>query len=157
MFEKLLRIRYIFSIAVVFMLLNSIIYLIVGAVQSIHGYIEFFNAGFLPNEETRPGIHLLEGLDFVMISLVFLIFGLGIARLFLFSNAKAEHIPAWLNVRDLKELKILLWETILVTLVILCVSGLVKNPSTSWEVLILPGVILILSLALFLMRGKESH
>jgi hypothetical protein len=63
----------------------------------------------------------------------------------------------WLNVHDLKGLKVLLWETILVTLVILCVTNLIKLSSLSWETLIYPILILVLAAALFLMRGKESH
>jgi len=155
MFDKLLRIRYIFSIAVVFLLLSSLVFLIVGATQSLHGIIEFVSAGFVPNEEIRPGLHMLEGLDSFMISLVFFIFGLGIARLFIFDKAESKLIPGWLNIHNLKELKVLLWETILITLVILCLNSLIKSPAASWELLVLPILILILSAALFLMRVKE--
>ncbi len=157
MFGKLLLVRYFFVIAVAILLLNAFIFLLVGAVHSIHGFIEFINVGFSPNDESRPGISLLEGLDSFMVSLVFLIFGLGIARLFIFDKMESNLIPKWLNFNDLKGLKILLWETILVTLVILCVSNLIKFPTRSWEALIFPIIILILSLALFLMKGKESH
>jgi uncharacterized membrane protein YqhA len=157
MFNKLLLVRYVFSIAVVFLLLSSFVFLIAGAVHSFHGLVEFVGVGFIPNEETRPGLHLLEGLDAFMIALVFFVFGLGIARLFIFSESESKQIPGWLNVHNLKELKVLLWETILVTLVILCVSNLIKFPALAWESLVLPILILILSLALFLMRGKESH
>jgi uncharacterized membrane protein YqhA len=157
MFSRLLQARYVFLIAVVFLLLNSIIFILAGAVHSFHGIIEFIELGFLPDEESRPGLHLLEGLDMFMVALVFLIFGLGIARLFIFDKIESSQIPSWLNIRDLKGLKILLWETILVTLVILCVTNLVKHPARTWEALIFPIIILILTLALYLMRGKDSH
>lgn len=157
MFHKFLQAKYILAIAVVFLLLNALVFVIAGSVQSIHGYIEFIEFGFSPGEGKRPGIHLLEGLDMFMVAMVFLIFGLGIARLFIFDKMDNSQVPSWLNVHDIKGLKVLLWETILVTLVILCVTNLIKSPMKSWEVLIFPLVILILTIALYLMRGKEEH
>jgi uncharacterized membrane protein YqhA len=66
-------------------------------------------------------------------------------------------LPDWLNIKNFKELKILLWETILVTLVVFSLTGLVSGKDTlTWNVLILPAVIFVLSLSLFLMkRGEE--
>jgi uncharacterized membrane protein YqhA len=157
MFDKLLNLRYVVIIAVFFLLINSLVFIVVGVVHCVQGYIEFLNAGFRATEGSRPGLHLMEGLDAFMLALVFLIFGLGVARLFVFDKHSVERIPAWLNVHDLKGLKVLLWETILVTLVILCVTNLIKLTSLSWETLIYPILILILAAALFLMRGKESH
>lgn len=157
MFTRLLHARYIFVIAVVFLLLNSLIFIVAGAVHSFHGIIEFFELGFMPDGESRPGLHLLEGLDMFMVAMVFLIFGLGVARLFIFDKVESSQVPSWLNIHDLKGLKILLWETILVTLVILCITNLVKHPAKAWEALVFPLVILILALALHLMRGKEGH
>lgn len=157
MFDKLMRLRYLVGIAVIFLLINAFVFVVVGAVHCIHGYIEFVKVAFYPIDGARPGLHLVEGLDAFMLSLLFMIFGLGVARLFIFDKYNVEHIPAWLNIHDLKGLKVLLWETILVTLVILCVTNLIKFPGRSWETLIYPVLILILSAALFLMRGKESH
>ena len=157
MFDKLLNLRYVVIIAVFFLLINSLVFIVVGVVHCIHGYIEFVNIGFYSTGESRPGLYLMEGLDAFMLAIVFLIFGLGVARLFVFDKHSVDRIPAWLNIHDLKGLKVLLWETILVTLVILCVTNLIKLSSLSWETLIYPILILILSAALFLMRGKESH
>lgn len=108
MFEKFVRFRYILIIAVVFLLLNSLIFIIVGVSLNIKGYIEFFNAGFIPTETNRPGLKLLEGLDAFMISLIFMIFGLGIARLFLFDKTSEAHVPGWLNIKDIKGLKVVI-------------------------------------------------
>lgn len=157
MFHKMLYVRYILLVAVVFLLLSACAFIIVGSIHCLHGFVELARHDFLPTEEARPGLHLLEGLDAYMVALIFMIFGLGIARLFVFDKANVEGLPAWLNIHDIKELKVLLWETILVTLVILCVTNLAKHPVRSWEVLLFPGVILILSLALYFVRGKESH
>lgn len=156
MFQYLVRSRFVTSVAVIFTLINSIVFTAVGVAHCVHGYVAFINAGFLPTEEVKPGLMLLEGLDSFMIALVFLIFGLGVARLFLFDKVESSTIPGWLDVKSLKELKILLWETILVTLVIVCVSHLVKSAPEGWEALIFPVVILVLAMALFLLRLKEK-
>ncbi|MEX0635293.1 MAG: YqhA family protein [Ferruginibacter sp.] len=157
MIKKILGIRYIFIIAVIFLLLNAIVFTFVGVRHCIHGYIGYVEIGFSPEENLRPGMHLLEALDSFMVALVFMIFGLGIGRLFLFPDSSGEHLPRWLQINNLKELKVLLWETILLTMVIFCVSNMISGNTKSWELLLFPGVILILSLSLFLMRGKEKN
>ena len=157
MFEKLLRLRYVIIIAVFFLMLNSIVFLIVGAVHCIHGYKEFLSAGFYASEESRPGLYLMEGLDAFMLALTFMVFSLGLARLFIFDKVTVDRLPSWLNIHDLKGLKVLIWETILVTLVILCVTNILKYPGRSWDTLIFPALILILTVSLVLMRGKSSH
>ncbi|MFN8255918.1 MAG: YqhA family protein [Bacteroidales bacterium] len=156
MFQKILGFRYVLIIAVFFLLISSFVFIIAGAVHSFEGIIEFIQVGFVPNENARPGIKLLEGLDAFMVALIFMIFGMGIARLFLFDKDKDLNVPSWLHIHDLKGLKVLLWETILVTLVILSINPIIKKEMVSWEILIYPAFILILSLALFLMKGKEK-
>lgn len=151
-FNYLLKFRYLFVIAVFFLLINSVVFMIAGAVECIHGYIEMTSAGFKTSEEMRPGTHLLEGLDMFVSSLVFMIFGLGLGQLFLFGEESVKYIPAGLKVSNLKGLKILLWETILVALVIFCVTHLLKSDLKGWDILPFPLLILVLSAALFLVK-----
>ncbi len=156
MFNKLLKIRNLFIVAVIFILLNSMYFLTQGVLHSIHGYRDAFSHGFTADSTVRPGMSMLEALDSFMVAFVFLIFGLGIAKLFIFNEASDSDLPSWLNIHDFKELKILLWETILVALVIYALGDFVKNPPSSWESLLQPLFILILTIALFFMRDK-SH
>jgi uncharacterized membrane protein YqhA len=153
--QKLFYIRYFLIIVVIFLLISSLAFIGLGVVHSIEGYkiLLGFNPG--PELETRPGIYLLEGLDTFMAGIVFMIFAFGIARLFLFDHVEDDKLPKWLNIHNFKELKILLWETILVTLVVYTLGDLVKTTAATLELLYLPVVILILSLSLFLMRLKE--
>jgi uncharacterized membrane protein YqhA len=156
MIKFLLKFRYFFIVAVVFLMLNSIFFLIAGVKKCITGYIEFVRVGFSISEANRPGVKLLEGLDFFMAALVFMIFGLGMGRLFLFDSITSENLPVWLRIKNVSELKFLLWETILITLVIFLVTHLIKSDIQSWEILIFPCVILILSLALFFLKFHNS-
>jgi uncharacterized membrane protein YqhA len=156
MLQKLLNIRYIISLAVAILFLNSVFFIIGGSVLSIKGYFDFAQNGFIPNETYKPGMYIMKGLDAFMLAIIFIIFGLGIAKLFLFNEASDEHVPSWLRFHDMKGLKVLLWETILVTLVIYCLQVLLTFKTQSLEMLILPGAILLLSVALFFVRWKEK-
>ncbi|MFT7639958.1 MAG: putative membrane protein YqhA [Pirellulaceae bacterium] len=154
--QKTIHFRYVFVIDVFFMLVNSFFFIMSGVALSIHGYIEFAKIGFLPNEEIRPGLFLLESLDAFMVSLVFMIFGIGMANIFLFDKVQTEDHPAWLNISNLGELKTLMWKTILFTMVVFAVTKLAKVQQYSWESLIFPLVILILSAAFFLVHYKKQ-
>jgi len=157
MFKKLLRIRYVVLLAILTMFINSVFFIIGGTILSFKGYIEFIRNGFIPSETYKPGIYIMKGLDGFMLAIIFIIFGLGIARLFLFNSVSDEEIPSWLRFQDMKGLKVLLWETILVTLVIYCLQVLLTYKQISVELLIIPGAILLLAVALFFVRWKEKH
>ena len=156
MFNKILRVRYVFLIAVIFTLLNSLFFLVVGVIESIHGYMLFYEHGL--EGEHRPGVYLLKGLDLFLVSMVFLIFALGIMRIFTHYHSNDENLPGWLRINDFKELKILLWETVIVTLVIFTLTEIITSKqSLKPDALILPGVILILTVSLFLMKRNDKH
>ncbi|MRR21629.1 hypothetical protein EG830_01445 [bacterium] len=155
MFEKLLRFRYIMIIAVIIMLVSSLFFLIGGTVMSVKAYIHFIQMGLTPTGDYKAGLSIMNGLDAFMLSIIFMIFGLGIGRLFLFDRTPDEKVPSWLRFHDLKGLKVLIWEAILVTLVIFSLHDLLLPEGHALETLIFPGAILILTLSLFLMRRKE--
>jgi uncharacterized membrane protein YqhA len=157
--EKLLRIRYVYIIAVIFTLLNSLFFLLSGVIESIHGFKIFFRK-LATGEPILIGIYFMESFDRFLVAFVFMIFGLGIWKLFYVKKEQTEELPDWLNIESFKELKILLWETILVMLVVFTISMVVnttaekgaKLESLDWNALVLPSIILILSASLFLMR-----
>ncbi|MCU0363396.1 MAG: YqhA family protein [Bacteroidales bacterium] len=157
MFRKLLKIRYIISVAVGVLFLNSVFFIVGGTLFSAKGYIEFVQNGFMPHETYNPALYLLKGLDAFMLAIIFMIFGLGIARLFIFADAPEDQIPSWLRFHEMKGLKVLLWETILVTLVIYCLQVLLTHKELSLELLIMPAAILLLAVALYVVRWKEHN
>jgi uncharacterized membrane protein YqhA len=156
MFQKLLKIRYLIILVVGIMFINSIFFIIGGIGYSFKGYIEFVKNGFLPSDTLNPGLQILKGLDAFMLAIIFIIFGLGVARLFLFNKTPDDEVPSWLRFHEMKGLKVLLWETILVTLVIYCLQVLLTHKELGYSLLILPGAILLLAVALFFMRWKEQ-
>ena len=156
MLNKILRIRYVFIIAVFFAIVNALFFLVAGAVKCVKGYKIFLENGF--SVEGHPGLYLLEGLDYFLVSMVFLIFGLGVLNIFINYNKVDENLPDWLKIGSFMGLKILLWETVLVTLVVYSFTAVIaKMDSLQWNVLLLPGVILILTIAVVLLKRTEKH
>lgn len=159
--KNLLRLRYIYIIAVIFTFLNSIFFLISGVMESIHGFEIFFHK-LATGEPVLIGVHFMESLDRFLISFVFMIFSLGIWKLFFVKKENNLELPQWLQIESFKDLKVLLWETIMVTLVVFTITLVVnttayvdgKMQKLEWDALVLPVIILILSVSLFFMRKE---
>lgn len=151
--ENIYKYRYLFLMAVIFLLLNSLAFIVMGVVECTEGYVQLVRSGFQNTETNRPSMHLLEGLDLFVSALVFMIFGLGLGQLFVLNDTAYQSLPKGLGIESLKELKVLLWETILVALVIYCVTHLLRMDPMSWEILPFPILIVILSVALFFFKS----
>ncbi|MBL7757929.1 MAG: hypothetical protein JNL59_11050, partial [Chitinophagaceae bacterium] len=65
MFKKLLYLRYLFLIVVIFMMINSLFFIIGGVIESVDGIRLFIMHGL--DEEKKPGLKLLKGLDLFLI------------------------------------------------------------------------------------------
>lgn len=116
------------------------------------------------NKPAKMAVGLLQTIDFVLLSIVFFIFSIGITLLF--KNETEEkaklfaELPKWLQIKSLTELKIILWEAILTTFIItyigdLALHKIIKNEPFSLAQLILPGAILILALSLYFLKKGE--
>jgi len=149
MLHKITPFKYVYIVAVIITLINSVFFIGAGIVRSIKGYRAFFKKDFFISEGHHPGLYLLEALD------SFMIFGLGIARLFVFDKTEGKKLPQWLNVSSLDELKTMLWKTILFALVTFAVTDFLKDPHASWDALILPIIIFILSASFFLIHKPK--
>jgi uncharacterized membrane protein YqhA len=158
--SRLLRVRYVFLLVSAFSFLSSLYFIGVGIMETVHAI-----GTVLGHDSDRigAGIRLFEALDRFLIAVLFYIFGVGMIKLFMPELFRDAELPRWLDIRDIKELKVLLWETVLVTLMVLSVTEIVTaKGELTWNALILPSVIVILSLSLFLMRskvdtGKDEH
>ena len=105
--------------------------------------------------------HLLKGVDMFLMAIVFFVLSIGI--LVLFNNEETLSvlpIPDWLRVKNFVQLKIILWEAILTTLVISSLASLVEKKSYNiqidLEAFIVPGIILLIAISLhFMKRGDH--
>lgn len=154
--KQLLKIRYISLIAVFFTLLNSLVFMAAGVYESVKGYKMFLEHGV--SDEHRPGVYVLKGLDLFLVSMVFMIFGLGILRIFTHHKQDEQDLPGWLKIDNFKQLKVLLWETIIVTMVVFCFTEMATSRTAlTLNSLFMPGVILLLTIALALMKRQDKH
>ena len=115
LFDHLLKFRYLAVVMVIIALLDAIAYLVLGIRIAFHAYAHLLDGVSSTSAENRPGLELLHSLDFVFVSLVLIVLGLGIAKLFLLPPSSKAYIelPVWLRIERISELKVLLWETIL--------------------------------------------
>src|SRR5690349_9857452 len=73
-------------------------------------------------------IGLLHAVDLFLISIVFFVMALGFFMLF--SDPESQlpvRLPEWLRIKSFTQLKIILWEAILTTLVVLWLASLVER------------------------------
>jgi len=92
--------------------------------QNLKNQIQHFNTFLQVSEILKYKVRNHFGCRYIVYEFNILhirwnsLLGFGIARLFLFNKAPGEQVPSWLRFHEMKGLKVLLWETILVTLVI---------------------------------------
>jgi uncharacterized membrane protein YqhA len=157
-FRPLLRLRFLAAVAVLVFAVNAAGFIALGVARTVHACISIVRRHALPVIE-RPGIELAEAVDLMLFALVLIVLSLGTASLYL-SGPNQEvrrDLPEWMRVKSLTELKLLLWEAILATLVVAAATGVVADlPHLEWRHLLLPGVILILSVSYFLLKHTEA-
>jgi uncharacterized membrane protein YqhA len=124
--------------------LNSVAFIGVGVYRSYHAYRMLITEGV----EGKPGIELINSLDIFLIALVFLIMSLGFSKLFYkdFPLFKSIDLP-WLKIDDFFDLKILLWNTVLLSLVVAFAVVAIENEGHwEWTMLVVPAAVLLFSL-----------
>jgi len=155
MFQHLLKVRYLAVVIVLVAVLDAVGSMVLGIQQAFHAYALILR-GSQNGSSRRPGLEMLHSLDFLIVSIVLLVLALGIAKLFL--RRPDEHddpqLPVWLRIKSITELKVLIWEMILTTLLIVAMSELSEAiyQEPTWTVLLTPVAILLLALSLFFMK-----
>jgi uncharacterized membrane protein YqhA len=143
--HKILKISILVVVFVTF--LNALFFFGMGIYFSIEAYMAVLH-GDLAH---FPGIQLMEALDRFMIGFVFVIFSIGLSRLFLSGNTlfKNYDLP-WLKIEEFHQLKILMIAAILVAMFMAWIPAAMTHlqaEEKQWTVVLFPGCILILSVA----------
>jgi uncharacterized membrane protein YqhA len=108
--------------------------------------------------DATPGIRLFEALDVFLIGFLFLIFSIGFSQLFIPKPSKLMNVldgitPKWLKVENFTQLKLILWDTVLTTLVVLFIGNAFRaNGNYNWQLVIIPIAILLISLSKYLIK-----
>ena len=104
-------------------------------------------------------VGLLQAVDLFLVAIVMFVFALGLLVLFDDKDEIPLKLPEWLKVKNFMQLKVVLWEAILTTLVVSYLAGLVQAKMNGEIInttsLILPGGILLISLSLFFLKKGE--
>ena len=150
----ILKLRWVAVVISLFSALHAIAFVAIGVVRGVIGY-SLIIQGPPWDGDRAPGIQLARSVDAFLLALVFFVFSIGVLALFLSNKGDSglESVPEWMRVRNLSELKFLIWEAILVALVVASVESFVAaGHEVTWSALILPTGTLILALGLFLAR-----
>ena len=105
----------------------------------------------------RPLMPALEAVDLFFMSIAFFIVAVGLVQLFIGDLPFLKDVSfAWMRVESYTHLKLLLWDTFLVTLLVLFLTRIFAARTMGWDMLILPGAILRLTVSSFLLK-KGKH
>lgn len=148
-----LVLRITISIICVFTFINALVFVGISVYHSVHAYT-IIATGSMAD---RPGIYLAEALDTFLLAMVFIIFAIGIGKLFVPDSKLLKKIHLdWLNPKSFSDLKGILWEAVLTTLVVLFATSIIHQlDNLALEHLIIPAAILLIAVALRMM--KSSH
>lgn len=129
--------------------------------QMSDGSLSFHLFTSQSNQEPTALI-IMEAVDSFLLSFVFFIFSFGLYKIFFVTDHQEsmQKLPAWLNIHSILELKALLWQSILTTLVMLFLNyaaSQLAHKTLSVDILLLPGSILIIALALYFMKMSEKQ
>lgn len=105
-------------------------------------------------------ISLLQAVDLFLISIVLYVFSLGLLMLFSRPDQPIPiKVPEWLRVKSFMQLKMILWEAILTTLVVSYLAGLVRmkinGEKIDFDTLYIPGGIFLIAISLFFLKKGE--
>ena len=146
-------IRFVIVGIVSIVLLNSLFFVAIAVYKTVHAYVLVAQG----KVEERPGIHIAESLDGFMLALFFLIFSLGVSKLFLHeSKFLSNYSLPWLKVNNFSDLKFIMWEVLLTTVLVYFTTKLIiVGNELNWNLLIFPSSILMLAVAYKLL--KQGH
>lgn len=106
-------------------------------------------------------LSLLKAVDLFLLAIVLFVFSFGLMVLFNNKTDRAlpPNLPAWLKVKNFTELKVILWEAVLTTLVISYLAYLAELRAEEKMITIqditVPGAILLIAISLFFLKKGE--
>jgi uncharacterized membrane protein YqhA len=152
--------KVIIGIPIVTTFIIGIIFIGLGVYEASLGLTGIIKGEILA--EARPGLKLFQALDLFLIGFLFLIFSIGFLQLFFPKPSKIMNrldgiAPIWLQVENFTQLKLILWDTVLTTLVVLFIGDVfIASGKYDWSLTIIPIAILLISLAKFLIKKVKK-
>jgi uncharacterized membrane protein YqhA len=151
----LLLLNFVIRFIAVIVFASGVVLAGLGAFDFIHSF------SYLDLQKSKLGlmaVSLLQAIDLFLMAIVFFVFSLGILVLFNNNRENGTGLPEWLRIKNFTELKVILWEAILTTLVVSFVAGLVQRrfdgEQLTTQHLIIPAAILLLAVSLHFLKRK---
>ena len=149
--------RYVSLVAIVSSLLGSALMFIIGAKTTYYAYATYF-FGYSPTGDLEnlksshvATVFLVKSIDAFLIGLVLFIFAYGVYWVFIAQDTKTGGTDPLKSIRitNIGHLKNILAEVIIIILFVLFLETELKNINNpTWEMLVIPISILLLSLGL---------
>ncbi len=146
--SRLFSMKFLAFIVALVLLIIGVLVIALSVSTIVKTLVEYFQ-----HENVHPGAHLIESVDTLLFSLVILLLSGGIYKLFVGDSNTFKHISVLSKIKNFKDLKVLLWETILLMLTVSAALDFFLDDNYTYEYLILPAGILLLTLALRIMKG----
>ena len=152
--------KFIIGVPVIGAFLVGIIFFIIGVYDTFLG-IRALLSGQL-HTDANPDLMLFESIDYFLVGFLFLILSIGFLQLFFprpskIVTAVQTITPEWLKVENFTQLKLILWDTVLTTLVIMFFAEAYKNQGEyEWKLMLLPITILIITFSKYLMKATKK-
>lgn len=161
------RTRYLSIVAVIFAALGAVLMFVIGAVTTIDAFITYLGghkeSAFSSDAALVATVELVSSLDQFLLGLVLLVFAYGVYSLWVIADTSASteeetkvHVPDWISVTSVTDLKINLVEVVAVLLAVLFLKGVLENPVTQWPDLVVPIAVVLLAWTVWLIR-KAGH
>jgi uncharacterized membrane protein YqhA len=153
--------RFLINIIAVLVLCAGVVLTVMGGYDLVKVF-SHFEAAEGEDISQLMIIGLLHAIDLFLIAIVFFVLSIGMMVLFVDPDTTLPlKLPEWLRVKNFVELKIILWEAILTTLVVYYIAGLaekkIKGVEITTQSLIVPAAVLLIALSLFFVKKEERH
>ena len=142
----------LFLISIV-LVLNSVFLVFFGSYKCYQTY-----SGLFTGATQYPTVSILSVTDVFFLGLVLMISGIGIAKLFLPGSFMANLVDLpWIRINNLSQLKLLLWETLMLAMVIFFIVILVESiDHLDYTILYIPTSILLLTFSGYLLKRESG-
>ena len=134
------------------LVIDAVVLVARGVRETWHAYHDYFTGA----DVERPLLPALEAVDMFFMALAFFIVAVGLVQLFVgdLPWLRTDNLT-WLRIESFGQLKLLLWDTFLVTMMVLFVTRLISTHELDWDLLVLPAAILMLTISSFLLKSKH--
>jgi uncharacterized membrane protein YqhA len=157
--------RLIISLIIALIFMSAIVITCLGIADLWHGASMLWNNHQGEHYVTTvTAIGIMEGVDTLLVAVVLFIFSYGLLVIFFSSREELLdqlNVPKWLRMKSFLDLKIILWEAVLTTLVI---GFLIAVAETELEdkvpgidILYIPAAIALITISLFLLKKDNHH